>query len=785
MLDILKKVRDVATTQNREAVVNACGRAVTAVLTPKPKKVEVINASKLRNFTKCDDSFTFTLYVDKPKDGTYYVVYLPRALKIWYTRLRKDGELLRDQLNNLKLLVNILENENSKSNDFAAKLEQLRDSVIKNPSFDDIHHAAACNFSTIIIALCNNRPSIVNQASIDGCYPLHIAVKNNAKKAVQTLLSLGAHTAKQDCHSRSAVHYSAENPEILRLLSEAHDFADAIDMIDEDGLSPLCLAICSANIKCVELLLDANCSTGPFPGGSLAALVAVANSSSDLLKIVDLLLIRVPQFLVEEVNGSSTILHEKLEPKLLHHILGDLVDVVNINVRNGLNETPLHCAVARNDLSQSFALLTYNADVNIANGDGDTPLHMSVKNGSIQLVKLLLCFGASVQLKNDNEETALDVGRNNPEIMECLRLFVHSPLDVRSVSNDALFDLMQDRALEKRYQMTSKERQQLVNVISFDGGGIRGLILLQILLHIEKLLGHSVMKHFQWLCGTSTGAIIALGLAKGYSLRHCQNLYLHMKDELFVHGRPYPEKIIENFLCHIFGEKTTMAQLGPKKVIVTASYVQRNPPLLKLFRNYTLPVSEAENKALGYDNPCENLIWKCARYSSAAPTFFTPKDNFVDGGLMSNNPTLDLMADIHTYNAACIKAKKETIHVGCILSLGTGQAPPKDLGSIRWNFGLPGGLAEGVSMFQNLMNLKNLLVEQITASNGSCVTRARCWAHDQSIPFFRFSPSLSSHVELDEKNNDIIVNFLWETEKYLRTDGKHNVETLVKYLKSL
>ncbi|MCP9256822.1 hypothetical protein DINM_000051 [Dirofilaria immitis] len=244
-----------------------------------------------------------------------------------------------------------------------------------------------------------------------------------------------------------------------------------------------------------------------------------------------------------------------------------------------------------------------------------------------------------------------------------------------------------------------------------------------------------------------------------------------------------------------------MAQLGPKKVIVTASYVQRNPPLLKLFRNYTLPVSEAENKALGYDSPCENLIWKCARYSSAAPTFFTPKDNFVDGGLMSNNPTLDLMADIHTYNAACIKAvKKETIHVGCILSLGTGQAPPKDLGSIRWNFGLPGGLAEGHllvlehSKNNGLRRVIDIHIRRmssrrscniITASNGSCVTRARCWAHDQSIPFFRFSPSLSSHVELDEKNNDIIVNFLWETEKYLRTDGKHNVETLVKYLKSL
>lgn len=48
--------------------------------------------------------------------------------------------------------------------------------------------------------------------------------------------------------------------------------------------------------------------------------------------------------------------------------------------------------------------------------------------------------------------------------------------------------------------------------------------------------------------------------------------------------------------------------------------------------------------------------WLLIIFCSAAPTFFTPKDNFVDGGLMSNNPTLDLLSDIHIYNAACIKA---------------------------------------------------------------------------------------------------------------------------------
>ncbi|KAL3989291.1 Ankyrin repeats (3 copies) family protein [Acanthocheilonema viteae] len=720
MFDILKKVRDVAAAQNCSAVVSACGRAVATVLSSKPDKVEAINASKLTTFKKCDDSYTFALYVDKPKEGTYYVVYVPRALKIWRTRNRDEAELLRDQLNNMKLLVNILEKVSSKL--FNTELEQLRDSVIKHPSFNDIHHAAACNFPRIIEQLCKDRPNIVNEESNDGHYPLHTAVENNAKEAVQVLLSLGAHTAKQDCRSRNAVHYGAENnPEILKLLAGTHDFLDAVDVIDEDGLSPLCLAICSAKEKCVELLLDADCSTGPFPGGSLAAMVSVATSSPDLPRIVDLLLIRAPQFLAEEIGGSSSILHEKLE----------------------------------------------------------------LKNGDVDIVKLLLCFRASVQLKNNRGETPLDVG-SSTEIIECLKLFAHPPSVIQPVLDNVLSDLMQERALEERYQMTLEQRQQLVNVISFDGGGIRGLILLQTLMHIKNLLGHSLMQHFQWLCGTSTGAIIALGLAKDlYSLKHCQNLYLRMKDELFVGRRPYSEKVIDGLLRDIFGDKTTMAQLKSKKVIVTASCVQRKPPLLKLFRNYTLPVSKAENKALGFDDPCKNLVWKCARYSSAAPTFFTPKDNFVDGGLMSNNPTLDLLSDIHTYNAACIKAKKETIRIGCIISLGTGQAPHEELGNMKWNFGVPGGLIEGVSMFQDLMSLKNLLVEQITASNGPCVTRARSWAHDQSIPFFRFSPSLSSHVDLDESNNKVIVGFLWDTEKYLRTNGRHDVETLVKYLKSL
>lgn len=48
----------------------------------------------------------------------------------------------------------------------------------------------------------------------------------------------------------------------------------------------------------------------------------------------------------------------------------------------------------------------------------------------------------------------------------------------------------------------------------------------------------------------------------------------------------------------------------------------------------------------------EQLVWRAARSSGAAPTYFRPMGRFLDGGLLANNPTLDAMAEIHQYNKA-------------------------------------------------------------------------------------------------------------------------------------
>lgn len=50
--------------------------------------------------------------------------------------------------------------------------------------------------------------------------------------------------------------------------------------------------------------------------------------------------------------------------------------------------------------------------------------------------------------------------------------------------------------------------------------------------------------------------------------------------------------------------------------------------------------------------PLEQLVWRAARSSGAAPTYFRPMGRFLDGGLLANNPTLDAMSEIHQFNKA-------------------------------------------------------------------------------------------------------------------------------------
>src|ERR1041385_6823141 len=73
-------------------------------------------------------------------------------------------------------------------------------------------------------------------------------------------------------------------------------------------------------------------------------------------------------------------------------------------------------------------------------------------------------------------------------------------------------------------QTPTIERKTMYRILSFDGGGIRGLVTLAILKRLEGQVP-TIIKNADLLAGTSTGGIIALGLAAGKSVDEMISLY--------------------------------------------------------------------------------------------------------------------------------------------------------------------------------------------------------------------------------------------------------------------
>ena len=57
-------------------------------------------------------------------------------------------------------------------------------------------------------------------------------------------------------------------------------------------------------------------------------------------------------------------------------------------------------------------------------------------------------------------------------------------------------------------------------ILCLDGGGLKGLILIEVLIYIEKLTGKKIVDLFDWIVGTSTGGIIALALVYGMCISY-------------------------------------------------------------------------------------------------------------------------------------------------------------------------------------------------------------------------------------------------------------------------
>ncbi len=285
------------------------------------------------------------------------------------------------------------------------------------------------------------------------------------------------------------------------------------------------------------------------------------------------------------------------------------------------------------------------------------------------------------------------------------------------------------KSLLSRYEKDRPHR-----MLALDGGGIRGLITLGILSNIESLIAqHTEHKrlcdYFDYIAGTSTGAIIAAGLAMGMSTADLIKFYQDNGEEMFSHARLiervkyfYTADPLKAKLQVVFGANTTLEQADDPQQQKLQSL------LLVVTKNVTTdsPWPISSNPDAKYNEPSRqdcNLripLWQLVRASTAAPVFFPPEilqwdpSNpaktfvFVDGGVTPhNNPAFLLyrMATEPAYRLNWSTGENRML----IISVGTGAAesmgataaaPNKNIASTLT--GLPGELMYGILVEQDV-----------------------------------------------------------------------------------
>nr|XP_033815023.1 calcium-independent phospholipase A2-gamma [Geotrypetes seraphini]XP_033815024.1 calcium-independent phospholipase A2-gamma [Geotrypetes seraphini]XP_033815025.1 calcium-independent phospholipase A2-gamma [Geotrypetes seraphini]XP_033815026.1 calcium-independent phospholipase A2-gamma [Geotrypetes seraphini] len=305
-----------------------------------------------------------------------------------------------------------------------------------------------------------------------------------------------------------------------------------------------------------------------------------------------------------------------------------------------------------------------------------------------------------------------------------------------------------------------------IRLLSLDGGGTRGVLALQILKKFEELTGKPVYQLFDYICGVSTGAIIAfmLGLFR-MPISECEELYWKLSSDIFKQNvivgtvkmgwshAFYDSETWEKMLKERLGSGLiieTSRNIDCPKVAAVSTLVNRGvTPKAFVFRNYNhLPGSQSH-----YLGGCQYNLWQAIRASSAAPGYFQEyvlgEDLHQDGGLLINNPCA-----LALHEVKCIWPN---VPLQSVISLGTGRFEhAKDTNVTHTS--LKAKLNNVISSATNTEEV-HIMLEALLPPD----------------TYFRFNPFMNEGITLDENRKEKL--------SQLRLDGINYIERNEKKLK--
>ncbi|PTM03426.1 MAG: hypothetical protein DA405_10445 [Bacteroidetes bacterium] len=257
----------------------------------------------------------------------------------------------------------------------------------------------------------------------------------------------------------------------------------------------------------------------------------------------------------------------------------------------------------------------------------------------------------------------------------------------------------------------------MYRILSIDGGGLRGIVPVQILKHIEIITGKSIFECFDFFAGTSTGGLISAGLTvkseDGFTPKHSieeiEEVYLKRGKDIFPTKGVLHDWYRKQIFSYLF--KPQFKPEGLQSVLEELLHDSSSNPLrisdcLKpiFIPTYDLvtnsPVFFKSRYAANDPKRNASLVDVC-RATSAGPTYLpsysfkypqefgrqkTQNITAIDGGVFINNPAMGALVEVIKHKSDLFynypDLKDEEIFV---LSIGTGiYSNDISMNSNRW-----------------------------------------------------------------------------------------------------
>jgi hypothetical protein len=181
-------------------------------------------------------------------------------------------------------------------------------------------------------------------------------------------------------------------------------------------------------------------------------------------------------------------------------------------------------------------------------------------------------------------------------------------------------------------------------ILCLDGGGMRGILTIQLLKKLEEVAGLPCHLLFDMVAGTSTGGIISGLIAEGLSAPEIEELYISLVTEVFDHKLlgnrfinppAFTKEKYREILKNKFDKDTLQDACKAHDIDLMITSRDMSADEETFFTCF----KQADGSFYGTYK--DTLLRAVMEATMSAPTYFYPLERFVDGGTTTyNNPSL-------------------------------------------------------------------------------------------------------------------------------------------------